>query len=146
MLQSVICEFQGSEIVLEKFSFAIEVLVIGFSVVMVALIALYGLLHLFSLIFYRNKKETVESKKAIPQKALSQEPKSDGRITAAITAAVYQYIEGTDLFGASGGFKITIQPERAPESNNWIYNGRKNILQGRSRLESIRRNKKRENI
>lgn len=133
---------------MDKMEFALQVLVIGFSVVMFTLLLLYGLLHLLSMIFNRSKKEKVlvdvSSTAAVPVIRGAD----DKRLTAAIIAAVYQYMQTDSLLASAGSGRVNfnVKPVDNKSSDNWQMTGRKLLLQGRTDLETIRRKKQHENI
>jgi Na+-transporting methylmalonyl-CoA/oxaloacetate decarboxylase gamma subunit len=131
---------------MEKFDFAIQVLVIGFSVVMVALIALYLLLLLFAKLFHKeNRKPADAISAAVNQVAFSQS-NDDRRLVSAITAAVYAYMQLNKMMPPSGKISITAQQPGSSAINNWQITGRQLLLQNKVDLETIRRKKQRENI
>ncbi len=132
---------------MEKFDFAIQVLVIGFSVVMVALIGLYLLLLLFAKIFHKEeKRKPAETTSAIVDQAAASKPDDDRRLTSAITAAVYAYMQLNNIMPPSGRISIAVQQSGPSVANNWQVTGRRVLLQNSMDLEIIRRKKQRENI
>jgi len=131
---------------MEKFDFAIQVLVIGFSVVMVALIALYLLLLLFAKLLYKENKKPAEAFSAAADQAAASKPGDDRRLTSAITAAVYAYMQLNNLMPPSGKISIAVQQLGSSATSNWQATGRRLLLHNSMDLETIRRNKKRENI
>ena len=113
-----------------KFEFAIQVMVIGFTVVLVTLFLLYGILIFFSRIFSRSdrlssKKRPLESNNLSEKNDLNQ-----AAVIAAITAAVSSYLESQGGLVRTG--KIIVKPRSAavPVSNNWQIIGRKILMQG----------------
>lgn len=128
---------------MEDLEFALQVLMLGFFVVMVALFGLYGILILFNRIFYRPAaapdEELAARKK---EKALEKE----NRVIAAILAAVYQYLETERAFAPAGTLGISIRPSGRAKKDSWKLRGRKELLESSIALETIRRKKKRENI
>lgn len=131
---------------MEKFDFAIQVLVIGFSVVMVALIALYLLLLLFAKIFHKENNKPAEVISAAADQTAVSKPDDDRRLTSAITAAVYAYMQLNNIIPPSGRISIAVQQSGPPAANNWQVTGRRVLLQNSMDLETIRRKKQRENI
>jgi Na+-transporting methylmalonyl-CoA/oxaloacetate decarboxylase gamma subunit len=131
---------------MEKFDFAIQVLVIGFSVVMVALIALYLLLLLFAKLLYKENKIPAEAFSVVVNQAAASKPDDDNRLTSVITAAVYAYLQLNNLMPPSGRISIAVQQSGPPATNNWQVTGRRALLQNSMDLETIRRKKQRENI
>lgn len=131
---------------MEKFDFAIQVLVIGFSVVMVALIALYLLLLLFAKLLYKENKIPVEAFSVVVDQAAASKPDDDNRLASVITAATYAYLQLNNLMPPSGRISIAVQQSGPPAANNWQVTGRRVLLQNSMDLETIRRKKQRENI
>ncbi len=131
---------------MEKFDFALQVLVIGFSVVMVALVALYLLLLLFEKIFYKEIRKPAEAIPVAANQSAALKPDEDRRLTAAITAAVYAYMQTNNILPPSGRISIAVQQPGPPAANNWQVTGRRVLLQNSMDLETIRRKKQRENI
>lgn len=131
---------------MEKFEFAVQVMVIGFAVVMFTLLLLYGLLLLFNLIFTREKKDKVVTGVAAAEATPVKEDSDDKRITAAIIAAVYQYMQGNNLLASAGRMSFNVRPSENRAGDNWQITGRRVLLQNRMELETIRRKKHHENI
>jgi Na+-transporting methylmalonyl-CoA/oxaloacetate decarboxylase gamma subunit len=131
---------------MEKFDFAIQVLVIGFSVVMVALIALYFLLLLFAKIFHKEDKKPADAIPAMKEQSAATKPNDERRLASAITAAVYAYMQLNNIMPPSGRISIAVQQTGPPAANNWQVTGRRVLLQNSMDLETIRRKKQRENI
>ncbi len=133
---------------MENLDFALQVLVLGFSVVMVTLFGLYGVLILFNRLIYRPAVEPAEGKAtAEPAPARAESPpEENGRVVAAILAAVYQYIQGDKDYRFSGPLSIAVQPTGGGKGGSWKLAGRKVLLESSLELENIRRKKKRENI
>lgn len=135
---------------MEKFEFAIQVLVIGFAVVLFTLFLLYGLLLLFSAVFHKNKEQ--QSTSGPTAKPLAAGTPSHStldfeakRRIAAVMAAVYQYMQDQQLSFKPGSLRIIpVQPQSS--GNGWQAAGRRMLLQNRMELETIRRKKQRENI
>jgi len=123
-----------------KFEFAIQVMVIGFTVVLVTLFLLYGILIFFSRIFSRSdrlssKKRPLESNNLSEKNDLNQTA-----VIAAITAAVSSYLESQGGLVRTG--KIIVKPRSAavPVINNWQIIGRKILMQGAIDIDKTRRN------
>ncbi len=130
--------------------FALQVLVLGFTVVMVTLISLFFLLILFNRIFYRPIK--TDSKKEEPASAppAAVEPEMDTagnqRAIAAALGAIYAYMQESKTGFSSGSLSISVQAPGGGSVNSWVINGRRKLHDGRFELEQIRRKKRRENI
>lgn len=134
---------------MDKLDFAIEVLLIGFFVVMFTLFVLYGILIFFNRIFHKKSVMPAVAGEHTGGKAVTGTTSKDfeGRTAAAIVAAVYQYMQEYGTSGTTGPINMVIQsPVNYNRGNNWQMVGRKNILENRSGLENIRRKKQRENI
>ncbi len=131
---------------MNEFEFALQVLVIGFVVVLVTLALLYLLLQLFGLIFYR-KDTRPGTGTAIPAKKSSAMPVDDDKkVMAVIMGAVYQYLQAEGAPATGAGLVFTVTPDEAAPGNSWKMYGRKALLNQRVELETIRRKKKRENF
>lgn len=133
---------------MDKLEFALQVMVIGFSVVMFTLLLLYGLLHLFSIIFTRNKREKFKVEVSNTGAVPVIKNADDKRLTAAIIAAVYRYMQADSMLASAGAGKINfiVKPVDNKNDDNWQMTGRRRLLQGRMDLETIRRKKYHENI
>ena len=132
---------------MEKFDFAIQVLVIGFAVVMFTLFVLYGLLLLFARIFHKEDQKPAAAVRAGATAESQVGGKDDDkRRVAAIMAAVYQYMHLHQMLPQSGRISISVTPQEAMAGNGWQITGRRMLLQNRMELENIRRKNARENI
>ncbi len=133
---------------MESFDFALQIMVIGFTVVIVTLTGLYGILLIFARIFYKKADDrpfNIASPGADSQ-GESDELLQDRRKAAAITAAVYQYLVDQNSLTGKGILNIAVQPFGRTSEASWHIVGRKELLARRMELEKIRRKKKRENI
>ncbi len=133
---------------MESFDFALKVMVIGFSVVIVTLTGLYVILLIFTRIFYKKadyRPFKIASPGADPQ-GESGELLQDRRKAAAITAAVYQYLMDQKSLTGRSILNIAVQPSGSAGEASWHRVGRKELLAKRMELEKIRRKKKFENI
>lgn len=133
---------------MDNLDFALQVMVLGFLVVMVTLFALFGILILFNRIFYN---PAVESKEEPPASTSPLDDGDDRRVVAAVMAAVYSYLESDRSFSPGGPVRFSVLPSGGtgpggPGLNSWLLTGRKELLSGRIELEKIRRKKHRENI
>ncbi len=127
-------------------TFALQVLVLGFTVVLVTLISLFFLLILFNRIFYKKEKPAKSEGTTAPAVASEPAGKAPEAVIAAAMGAVYAYIEGMGASYSPGRLTISVQQPGGGSANNWVINGRKRLQSGRIVLEQIRRNKQRENI
>ena len=127
---------------MDQFEFAIQVLFLGFSVVLFTLFLLYGILLLFSRIFRKNEQPLVD-KTPIPgtNAVESGIGSTDRRLTVAIIAAVYQYMSINSKHFKPGAVNISVTPTGGSCSNNWQIVGRKLLLENKLELENIRRKK-----
>lgn len=133
---------------MENLDFALRVLVLGFLVVMVTLFGLYAILVLFNRFLYRTPSAPAEKKTALRKKTVPEQ-ESEGeerRLVAAITAAVYQYLQTEQSHLFSGPISIAVHPSGGMAGNEWKVLGRKELLESSLELENIRRKKKLENI
>jgi len=133
---------------MEEFDFAIQVMVIGFSVVLFTLFALYCIMLLFNRIFYKKgDKKTAGRPLIIPADSRSDSDKGINQRTAAvIAAAVYNYLQLESSYSQGKIISIAVQPTGNSSGNSWQVVGRKSLLENKMELENIRRKKFRENI
>lgn len=131
---------------MDKIGFALEVMGVGFTVVLVTLFLLYGILVVFSRIF--NKKEIKDPKLEAIVKSPSQvvTGTENAVLTAVITAAIYSYLEKNAPSFNPARFRVIAQPGNDRVVNNWQISGRRHLMEGKTDLETTRRNKKREKI
>ncbi len=132
---------------MQNFDFALQVMVIGFSVVIVTLAGLYGILIIFSRLFY--KQDGQKPFKLLTARSTTGEDVDDIRELrkkAAIVAAVYQYLSDQNSLKGSSSLNVMVQSSGSTNTGRWHLAGRKELLENRVELEMIRRNKKRENI
>ncbi len=131
---------------MQGFDFALQVMVIGFSVVIITLAGLYGILLVFAKIFYKNDRHKVPgpftgNNTTGEELAAEQER----RKTAAIVAAVNQYIVESEGLKAGNRFKAAVQASYQSAGDSWHLVGRRGLLESRAVIENIRR-KRRENL
>ncbi len=136
---------------MENLDFALQVLVLGFLVVMVTLFGLYAILILFNRIFYQQpaaaSPESTAAADPEPSQGVTESPPGEnGRVVAAILAAVYQYMQTEQEHAFTGPISIAVQPSGRAGGGGWKHFGRKELLESSLELENIRRKKKRENI
>lgn len=131
---------------MDKLDFALEVMVVGFTVVLVTLFLLYGILIVFSRIF--NKKEIKVPKSETVAKSLPtvETGANNNTLTAVITAAIYSYLESNAPSFKASTIRVTAQPTSDSTANNWQVIGRRQQMEAKAELETTRRNKKREKI
>ncbi len=117
----------------EKFIFSMQIIFLGFSVVMVILFALYGLILLFNRFSSRMvKKEERAVFREVPDEVLSP------RLAAAISAAVNCH--RTANSSCTGSLRLGVnRPET--RGSRWLTAGRKDLLENRVHLEISRREK-----
>ncbi len=131
---------------MHSFDFALQVMVIGFTVVIITLAGLYGILLVFTRIFYKNDLHKASGPSTginTTDKELAAE--QERRKTAAIIAAVNQYIAESETLKAGNRFKAAVQPSYQSANDSWHLVGRRGLLESRTVIENIRR-KKRENL
>jgi len=135
---------------MNEINFAIQVMVLGFSVVIVTLVGLYFLLLVFARIFYEkgSPKSTLPEKESeVTSKAEPTKPDQESRKTAAIFAAVYRYLQLNNEIREGSRISIAVQPAGSSSTTGgWHITGRKALMENRMELERIRRMKQRENI
>lgn len=131
-------------------NFAIQVMVLGFSVVIVTLVGLYFLLIVFARIFYERggpKTTLPEKESPIKSKAAPAKPGEESRKTAAIFAAVYRYLQLSNEIKEGSRISIAVHPSGASSATGgWHIIGRKALMENRMELERTRRMKQHENI
>jgi Na+-transporting methylmalonyl-CoA/oxaloacetate decarboxylase gamma subunit len=132
---------------MDKLDFAMQVLVIGFFVVMFTLFVLYGILVLFSSFFHK-KSAKPPARDLTDRKSTAEKTDKifDQRTAAAIIAAVYRYMQENNVVSSAGLLTISAQPSDNFKGNSWRITGRKNILENRNEIVNIRRKKRREKI
>ncbi len=131
---------------MENLDFALQVLVLGFLVVIVTLFGLFGLLILFNRIFYRpavTPPDDAGEKKFVQQ---VDSLEGNSRVIAVIQAAVFQYMQTEQAHAFAGPISIAVQPTGGQVGSSWKFIARKELLESSLELENTRRKKKRENI
>ncbi len=135
---------------MDRLIYALQVTLIGFSVVMAILFLLYLVFELFNRIFHRPAKAegpgpSAPSRDAKPA-VLSSSAGLSPRIVAAITAAVAGYMQAEGL--SPGKITVTLPPRPTGTGSSWVAMGRKRLLEGSLELERLRlrRNRYREKI
>ncbi len=128
---------------MENLDFALQVLVLGFLVVLVTLFGLFGLLILFNRIFYRPSVTSPEVEDAGEKKPVQQVDSLEGnrRVIAAIQAAVFQYMQTEQAHAFAGPINIAVQPTGGKVGSSWKFIGRKELLESSLELENTRRKK-----
>lgn len=125
-----------------QFEFAFQVLFIGLFVVMFTLFLLYAILLSFARLLQKKEKPVIENTTVIGTNlATPGIVGSDQRLTAAIIAAVYQYMAVNSHSIKPDALKISVQPAGGNCGNNWQIVGRKLLLENKMGLENIRRRK-----
>lgn len=131
---------------MDKLEFALMIVALGFSVVMVILFILYMLIILFGRLLNRPPRK---EKTAAPQGGDSRPAVTAGQgqpvrveaagvrpaVVAAAMAAVYSCLETAP--GRS--FVITVAPRSKQLSGPWALDGRKMMMDGRTRIDLLRR-------
>jgi len=131
-------------------NFAFQVMVLGFTVVIVTLVGLYFLLLIFAKIFHERggPKTTLPAKGSpVAGKTEPAKPGEENQKTAAIFAAVYRYLQLNNEIKEGSRISIAVHPAGAGSAaGGWHIIGRKALMENRMELEKIRRMKQRENI
>lgn len=134
---------------MDQLNFAVQVLVIGFAVVLATLFMLYGVLILFSRLFYgEGKKAAVDQQEPLSNKNSFEiaEDGVDGKVIAVITAAISEYMRQGENFKQIASVSILHNEAESPAVDSWKIIGRKALMENRAVLEKIRRNKRVEKI
>ncbi len=131
---------------MDKLDFALEVMVVGFFVVLVTLFLLYGILLVFNRIFNKESKKISSSDPKQKNLGKVETEPDNSIITAVITAAVYGYLESTTPSYHATNFRVTAYPVGGGAANSWQLIGRRQLMEGKAELETTRRNKNREKI
>lgn len=134
---------------MEQFNFALQVLVIGFLVVLVTLFMLYGILLLFSRLFYKEEKQVTGDQEVSLNKensSVTVTGESDRKVIAAIMAAVNECLRQDDSSLKIASIAISADHAGNVASNNWKIIGRKALMENRIALEKIRRKRRIEKI
>jgi Na+-transporting methylmalonyl-CoA/oxaloacetate decarboxylase gamma subunit len=127
---------------MDKLEFALQVMVLGFLVVMVTLFLLYVILLLFNRLFSQPAKESSTQPQAAKQKSTAnKEAAVNEPVTAAVMAAVYRYMQIEETGDHKYSLRINVQPSGSGTIMNWQMVGRKILLENRIKLEQSRRNK-----
>jgi hypothetical protein len=100
---------------------------------------------LFGIIFHREDGRPHPGKTSTA-KGIVAGPADDKKIKAAIMGAIYQYMEAGGSPGSGANLSFTVTPDEFMPGNSWKLQGRKNLLNRRVELETIRRKKQRENF
>ncbi len=129
-----------------KLEFALQVMVIGFMVVMVTLVLLYGILIIFSRIFRKPVKTEKSSETDFNNSAAIKAETEQAKIVAAITAAISSYFNDLKPPFIIRKISLAEQTGNGSAVSSWQITGRKQLMNGNTDLETIRRNKKREKI
>ncbi|MEW5785330.1 MAG: OadG family transporter subunit [Bacillota bacterium] len=125
---------------MEKAEFAIQVVFIGFLVVLITLFLLYVLLSIFGYFFHHPKKDA--GRAVLPARQgevdLCDAAAPPAPLAAAIAAAVYLYLQ--EKAESVTGYRISsIQRSDRGNKSNWAAAGRKARLESRCELEVLRR-------
>ena len=128
---------------MDKLDFALEVMVVGFFVVLVTLFLLYGILLVFNRIFNKERSSSDNNLKTL---AKTETGPDNSILTAVITAAVYGYLESATPSYHATNFRVTAYPVGGGAANSWQLIGRRQLMEGKAELDTTRRNKNREKI
>ncbi|HED23949.1 MAG TPA: hypothetical protein ENN91_02385 [Firmicutes bacterium] len=132
---------------MDKLEFALQIMVLGFLVVMVTLFLLYAILLLFNRFFSSPARGKGLHPPAERQKGpVEKEEPAGGPIKAAVMAAVYRYMQLEGIGDHENNLRITVQPSGSVTVMGWRMAGRKELLENRQQLEQSRRKNKHENF
>ncbi len=135
---------------MDQLNFAIQVLVIGFTVVFVTLFMLYGVLLLFSYLFYKKEEDkSINQKESLLSGEKTFEAVADSvdsKVIAVITAAISEYMQHDENFKKTASVSIYSDKARSSIVDNWKIIGRKALMENRAVLEKIRRKRRVEKI
>lgn len=135
---------------MDQLNFAIQVLVIGFAVVFVTLFMLYGVLLLFSYLFYKKEEDkSINQKESLLSGEKTFEAVADSvdsKVIAVITAAISEYMQHDENFKKTVSVSIYSDQARSSIVDNWKIIGRKALMENRAVLEKIRRKRRVEKI
>ena len=125
---------------MEKLEYALQILFLGFSVVLFTLFFLYGVISLFNRIFYHPAKKQSIGPTATADHLIERKPASSELTTpviAAVTAAVFRYLH---LQGAvPDRVAISLQTAESGTQSSWAADGRKKFLERSLEHERLRR-------
>ncbi len=113
---------------MDKIGFALEVVAVGFTVVMVTLFLLYGILVVFSRIFKRKVITDPKSETAAKSPPKVETETVNSNLTAVITAAIYRYLESNTPSFNAATVRVTAQPTNNRTVNNWQIIGRRQLM------------------
>jgi len=124
----------------EKLVFALQITGLGLSVVFIAFILLYGVMvvykHLFSRLIGAGEPN-LQPQPRRESEALPPSVKISPHLVAAITAAVGCYQQPEEIHLATDkGLTTSLQ---ASGGSRWADAGRKTLMDGKLRLENMRR-------
>lgn len=122
----------------EKLTFTLQVFSLGFSVVMVVLFTLYGLIAVFNRLSGR-LMENDERADTLPSETGALPP----QLAAAAAAAVNYHLKTTSGRAAPSRIKIHLSPG---DSAGWTTAGRRALLENNLQLELLRRKKQLEKV
>lgn len=131
---------------MDKLEYALQILLLGFSVVMFTLFLLYGIISLFNRIFDRPAEK--QAKQGVHPQRFHEINRTSSdlppRVAAAVTAAVFHYLQlqGT----APSQAAISVQALQPSPQKCWAAAGRKNLLEKRLEHEQLRRKGRYEKI
>lgn len=123
---------------MDKLEYALQILLLGFSVVLFTLFLLYGVFSAFKHIFYHPEEKNLSALPVNPSVKINAGLKDSGlpsRVLAAITTAVTCYLQGR----SPGSYAISVQARPNRCTGRWTTAGRKTLLEGRLELEQLRR-------
>ncbi len=130
---------------MNNLDFAIQVMVVGFLVVVFILFLLFGILLIFNRIFYSEEPHPSMNRLVPANNTKLIAPGIEPQIVAAISAAIYQYLLNEKPALNQGIISISAE-STFKRGNDWKISGRKALLDNSAKLANIRRQKQRENF
>jgi len=127
----------------QNIAFGVQIGVIGFSVVMVALFSLYLILLLFNKVFSYKEREKVAPAAVA---GMEIEPAAEGlssETVAVVTAAIAAYTEASRGFQIKRIFPAGSKKRTGSKGSNWVLLGRRNQVNSAEQLALLRRERKR---
>ncbi|NMD41718.1 MAG: hypothetical protein GYA86_00220 [Firmicutes bacterium] len=117
----------------EKLIFSLQIFFLGFSVVLVVLFLLYGLIELTN----RLRETVFSAKQVLPPEPLPAEPAGlPPALAAAIAAAVSSYRESSSPSPGPVRLRVIMPPAKG---SPWAAAGRRALLENSNLLERLRR-------
>lgn len=131
---------------MDNLDFALQVFVLGFTVVIFTLFVLFFVLSLFGKIFYHPPKikessDLTAGSQPAPEQGIDTLPP---KVVAAVTAAVSAYMQSDNQLLMP--LTVNVQRRSSAAGSNWTADGRRLLLNSRNELERLRRKSLRERV